>query len=178
MTKQEIREQVRLLKRQHTPEQLRRMSQTIIDRLLSHPRVRQAHALLLYHSLPDEVYTHEAVRQLFSEGKQVFLPAINDKGEMEIRAYQGEESLQTGDFNILQPSSLTPHPASLPSLAVIPGVAFDRRGNRLGRGKGYYDRFLSTNNSIYTIGICFPFQFMENIPAEPHDIPVNEVIKS
>jgi 5-formyltetrahydrofolate cyclo-ligase len=61
-------------------------------------------------------------------------------------------------------------------LAVIPGVAFDRHGARLGRGKGYYDRLLSLMLNAYKIGICFPFQLLEHIPSEPHDVLMNEVV--
>jgi 5-formyltetrahydrofolate cyclo-ligase len=61
-------------------------------------------------------------------------------------------------------------------LAVIPGVAFDRLGARLGRGKGYYDRLLSQMPNAYKIGICFPFQLLERLPSEPHDVLMNEVI--
>ena len=63
-------------------------------------------------------------------------------------------------------------------LAIIPGMAFDKEGNRLGRGKGYYDRLLQQlrDCTIYKIGICFDFQFLDHIPTEPHDIPVDEVI--
>ncbi len=61
-------------------------------------------------------------------------------------------------------------------LAVVPGMAFDKSGNRLGRGKGYYDRLLPLIGYKYKIGICFPFQFLDSIPVEPTDIPVDEVI--
>ena len=61
-------------------------------------------------------------------------------------------------------------------LAVIPGVAFDRHGVRLGRGKGYYDRLLPLMLNAYRIGICFPFQLLEQLPSEPHDVLMNEVV--
>ena len=59
---------------------------------------------------------------------------------------------------------------------VVPGVAFDRNGNRLGRGKGYYDRLLPRIPSAYKAGICFPFQLVEEVPAEPFDIRMDEII--
>lgn len=61
-------------------------------------------------------------------------------------------------------------------LAIIPGVAFDRRGNRLGRGKGYYDRLLPFLVGTYILGICFPYQLLESVPTEDFDIRMNEVI--
>lgn len=178
MTKREIREQIRQQKRQYSEEQLRQLSQPVIEALLSHPRVIKAQTILLYHSLPDEVDTHDAIRMLLSKGKRIFLPVITGDDRMTIREYLGESNLQKGAFNIMEPTrqdGAETEPFNC-DLAVIPGVAFDRKGNRLGRGKGYYDRFLSTHPSVYTIGICFPFQLAERIPTEENDMPVQEVI--
>lgn len=61
-------------------------------------------------------------------------------------------------------------------VAIVPGMAFDREGHRLGRGKGYYDRFLAQLPHIYKIGICFPFQLVDKVPADVHDILMDEVI--
>ena len=62
------------------------------------------------------------------------------------------------------------------TFAVIPGVAFDHTGNRLGRGKGYYDRLLPHLSKAFKVGICFPYQLIETIPTEPFDIPMDSVI--
>ncbi len=178
MTKREIREQIRLQKRQYSEAQLRQLSQPVIEALLSHPRVIQAQSILLYHSLPDEVYTHEAIRIFLNKGKRIFLPVITNDGMMEIREFRKDSSLQEGAYHIMEPTCKEKEETDAAGceLAVIPGVAFDRYGNRLGRGKGYYDQFLCRHPTVYTIGICFPFQMTDTIPTEPHDIPVNEVV--
>ena len=64
------------------------------------------------------------------------------------------------------------------SIAIVPAMAFDKQGHRLGRGKGYYDRFLSRIPNIYKIGVCFPFQMLESIPSESTDVVMDEVITS
>ena len=61
-------------------------------------------------------------------------------------------------------------------LALVPGMAFDAAGHRLGRGKGYYDRFLGEHPHIYKIGVCFPFQRVAEVPSEAHDVVMDEVI--
>lgn len=61
-------------------------------------------------------------------------------------------------------------------LAIIPGMAFDAMGHRLGRGKGYYDRLLPQLTAAYKIGVCYPFQFVSDVPSEEHDVRMNEVI--
>lgn len=130
--------------------------------------------MLLYHSLPDEVDTHGLVRR-WSGQKRILLPVV--KGEdLELKLYTGDNHLTQGAFRIDEPTGPAFTDYAAIDLAVIPGVAFDRRGNRLGRGKGYYDRLLPRIPSAYKIGICFPFQLVEEIPAEPFDIRMDEIV--
>ncbi len=79
-----------------------------------------------------------------------------------------------GDFNILEPQN-EPYTGDY-DLIVVPGVAFDRKGNRIGRGRGYYDRFLCKHLNVKRIGICFDFQLVDEVPTEPNDIRMDEVI--
>ena len=79
-----------------------------------------------------------------------------------------------GDFNILEPQNEVYEGDY--DLIIVPGVAFDKDGNRIGRGKGYYDRFLSKHLDIKRIGICFDFQLIERVPTEDNDIKMHEII--
>ena len=79
-----------------------------------------------------------------------------------------------GDFNILEPQN-DPYTGGF-DLIIVPGVAFDRHGNRIGRGKGYYDRFLCQHLDVKRIGICFDFQLVDEVPTDPLDIKMDEVI--
>lgn len=180
MDKKELRRYIREQKRHFTPQQLGEMSLSIMSSLLSHSQIQKADSVLMYHSLPDEVDTRSALDQLLAMGKKVLLPKVVNDMEMTIHEYTGKDSLQPSEpYGILEPT--TPE---LPiincqlSIAVVPGMAFDRQGHRLGRGKGYYDRFLSQIPNIYKIGVCFPFQMLESIPSESTDVVMDEVITS
>lgn len=129
--------------------------------------------MLLYHSLPDEPDTHAFIRQ-WAGRKRILLPVVVGD-DLELRVYAGDDSLRTGAFHIAEPAGEAFTDYAAIDLAVIPGVAFDRRGNRLGRGKGYYDRLLP-RLTAYKIGVCFPFQRVESLPAEAHDVRMDEII--
>ena len=180
MDKKELRRYIREQKRHFTSQQLGEMSLCIMSSLLTHPRVQEADTILMYHSLPDEVNTHSALDQLLAMGKKVFLPKVVNDTEMTIHEYTGADSLQPSEpYGILEPT--TPELSIINcqlSIAIVPGMAFDKQGHRLGRGKGYYDRFLSRIPNIYKIGVCFPFQMLESIPSESTDVVMDEVITS
>ena len=178
MDKKELRRYIREQKRHFTSQQLGEMSLCIMSSLLSHSQIQKADYVLMYHSLPDEVDTHSALDQLLAMGKKVFLPKVVSDTEMTIHEYTGADSLQPSEpYGILEPT--TPELSIINcqlSIAIVPGMAFDRQGHRLGRGKGYYDRFLSRIPNIYKIGVCFPFQMLESIPSESTDVVMDEVI--
>lgn len=176
MNKSELRHIIRERKRQYSSQQLETMSLSIIERLSQHPKVRNANTILLYYSLPDEVNTHSLIRELYKANKTILLPKVVSDGNMEIRVYTGETSLVEGTFQIMEPSGPLFTEYETIDLAIIPGMSFDEKRNRLGRGKGYYDRFLAHVPSLYKIGVCFDFQKTDNVPCESTDIAMNEVL--
>ena len=178
MTKQELRKEIRNRKRQFTGEELRELSFALIQRLLSHPRLKEAHTIMLYYSLPDEVDTHTLVDSLLMSHKTIVLPRVTGEGTMELRRYTGPRDLAIGAYGIMEPTGEAYTKYGEIDLAVIPGMAFDPAGNRMGRGKGYYDRFLPLITQAYKIGLCFPFQMVEAVPAEAHDVRMDEIIAS
>lgn len=151
MNKQELRKEIRNRKRQFTQEQLGELSLSIISQLRKHPKVKAAHTLLLYYSLPDEVNTHEWIDELVAEGKRVLLPVVINDKDMVVREYTGKHDLAEGSFHIMEPvGKLFPESRYQEiEVAIIPGMSFDDAGHRLGRGKGYYDRFLSQVETEY-----------------------------
>jgi 5-formyltetrahydrofolate cyclo-ligase len=176
MNKKELRQFIRMQKRMYTQEQLDDQSKVIIGKLLVHPKVKQAKTVMMYYSLNDEVNTHEAIDRLVAQGKRVVLPAVTGDTTMELRCYEGPKDLMGGFFNIMEPVGKTFTDFDATDVAIIPGMGFDTRGHRLGRGKGYYDRFLARIPALYKIGVCFPFQKMPGIPADDNDIMMDEVI--
>lgn len=173
MSKSELRQQIREKKRQFTRQQLDELSLSVLDRL--RPRLRDAHIVLAYYSLPDEVNTHQLIDELVAEGKTVLLPKVLDGETMELRRYTGLQDLSEGSFHIMEPVGEPFSDYSEIDLSLIPGMAFDAHGHRLGRGKGYYDRFLRAV-SVRTIGVCFDFQRVDVVPTDENDVAVDEVI--
>ena len=104
------------------------------------------------------------------------LPVVISDTEMELRLYRNPNSFETSSYGILEPIGEAFTDFSSIEFALIPGMAFDKERNRLGRGKGYYDRFLPLLTNAYKVGICFPFQFLPHIPTEETDIKVDECI--
>lgn len=174
-TKRILRQSIRTIKASHSREELEALSLSLLQRLEQHPRFLEAHTILLYHSLPDEVDTHAFINRWCSQ-KEIILPTVVGD-DLELHRYTGPHSLRLGSYGIMEPSGELFTDFARITLAVIPGMAFDQQGNRLGRGKGYYDRLLPRLTHAYKLGLCFPFQLLtEEIPHEPHDCRVDEVL--
>ncbi|HEY5812215.1 MAG TPA: 5-formyltetrahydrofolate cyclo-ligase [Terrimicrobiaceae bacterium] len=103
--------------------------------------------------------------------KLLAYPKIGDDGRL---LFLVATSFERGSHGVREPVSGTA--ASAPDLVLVPGLAFDFTGARLGRGKGFYDRWLSANPGVKSVGLCFKCQVLENVPAEPHDARVQAVL--
>lgn len=174
MLKSELREEMRRLKRQHGSGVLAELSLAVTGRVMRHSAFRHARTVLLYWPLADEVDTRPLLPA--AAGKTLLLPRVTGSATMELRLYDGPQSLAEGAFHIMEPTGrlFTDYPSV--DLAIIPGMAFDAAGNRLGRGRGYYDRFLPLLPQAYKIGVCFPFQLVGSVPTEATDARMDEVI--
>ena len=151
--------------------------QTEADVLFSYlenlEQVRNSKKILLYHPMTDEIDVMKAVRK-WAETKEIYLPAI-EGDDIVIRQYKSEQDLKVGKYGILEPvGAVLDNPEEI-NLVIVPGRAFDIRGYRLGRGKGYYDRLLPKMRAI-KIGVCFDCQYIFRVPAEEHDIPMDYVV--
>ena len=169
-----LRAHIKNLLSSYSTEQLQAYSDDLRLHLLHHPKVIQAHTLLLYHSLRDEVDTRKLIDTLLQQGKTILLPKVISDTQMTIHPYYGKHSLCQGAYGILEPNTPAINIQHIP-LTIIPGIAFDATGNRLGRGKGYYDRLLKTIDT-YKLGICFPFQLIPTVPTSHNDVLMDEVI--
>ena len=176
MKKSELREIIRAKKQLFDKKTLAEQSLVRIQELLQHPRVQSAQTILMFHSLPDEVNTHEALNLLVAQGKTVLLPVVSGKTNMMLRRYASPADLHIGPFNIMEPIGKTFNDYDHIELAIIPGMAFDAEGHRLGRGRGYYDRFLTLLPHAYKLGLCFDFQKVEHVPTDANDITMDEVL--
>ena len=131
-----------------------------------------AERILMYHSLPDELPTHEFLAK-WNGRKKFYLPRVNGVN-LEILPYD-ESRLELGAFHIEEPTGTDTVSADEIELIIVPAVAYDRSHNRLGRGKGFYDRLLQSTRAT-KIGIGYTFQLVDEIPVEPHDVPMDFVI--
>lgn len=150
------------------------LSEKILNRLEETELFRRASCIALYHAIPGEVQTAGFIEKWFDK-KQLLLPLVVGD-DLRLLPYKGSNSLTPGSFGILEPTDTeTAVAESDVDLIIVPGVAFDRQLNRMGRGKGYYDRLLSTLQA-HKIGICFNFQLQESVPVEPFDKKMDIVI--
>ncbi|MBO5741355.1 MAG: 5-formyltetrahydrofolate cyclo-ligase [Bacteroidaceae bacterium] len=171
--KKQLRKQIKEEKRKQPAEVLRMHSSALLDQLEKHPRFIASKTILCYHSLGDEVQTHAFVEK-WHKVKKILLPVV--VGDiLELRHYTGKDCLKEGAFHIEEPTGENFTDFEEIELGIIPGVSFDRQGNRLGRGKGYYDKLLPLLPHSYNIGICYRFQAREEIPCEPFDRRMEEV---
>lgn len=141
--------------------------------------VREARRIMIYHSIGREVVTLPIIETLIRQGKQVALPVCTPKRDLEARAILSlAEVIDTGKFGLKEPGPEAPSVAVADlDLIVVPGVAFDTAGNRLGHGMGYYDRFLArTGRQSFKLALAYDFQIVPQVPAEPHDIKMDGVL--
>ena len=179
MTKKDLRKAIRLRKAECPEKERRVMSETLCRKMLRHERWATADTVLLYHALSDEVDTALLRDAALEDGKRVLLPVVVGD-DLELRVYTGAESLRDGAYGIMEPIGEC-FPVSRygeVALVVVPGMAFDGEGHRLGRGKGYYDRLLPRLPRARKVGLCFAFQRLECVPAEPHDVLMDDVVSS
>jgi len=167
--RQEIKERVSSL----SPNERKEREKRILEQLENNLFFRQAKSVLLFWSLPDEIDTHSFVKK-WARQKQLFLPVIQD-GKMYIKPYTDEKDMAEGSFKILEPQTLLFGDINQIDVFVIPAVAFDKQNNRLGRGKGFYDKLLCLV-SAYKIGIAYPEQIVDVIPTEKHDIKMDIIL--
>lgn len=172
-SKKEVRQLIRQRQEQQSGRKLTPFSRLIMSAVEELEEFQTARTVALYWSLAEEVETHEAVRR-WSQSKQIVLPVMRGD-ELELAPFTGERDLVARNFNVYEPSSTQRIAPSEVDLLIIPGMAFDRQGGRLGHGKGFYDRLLK-HSPGYKVGICYDFQLLDVVPTDVHDIPMDCVI--
>lgn len=181
--KEALREKaLRRLRQQSESSRLRR-SFTIGGRLFRTPLYRKAERLLCYVAIAGEVQTRHILEQALSDGKEVFVPVVTDKARRHMVVAQvkdlEKDLAHRGHYGVPHPLRLASReiPLETLDLVIVPGIAFDRRGNRLGRGGGYFDRFLArVPADVPRVGLAFKFQVVQRLPQESHDQSVARVI--
>ena len=164
---------MRELKRAVPAEEKLRRSTEIMQAVEQTDAFRKAQVVLLYWSMADEVQTHDFVERWYRR-KTVLLPCV-DGERLLLRQYTGPDCMVQGEqFGIEEPMGDVW--AAPVDLIVVPGVAFDYTGNRMGRGRGFYDRMLKAHPHAVKIGVAYGFQVLDEIPVEPHDVTMDMII--
>lgn len=172
LTKYDVRAKIRNLKNMLSDLEKISAADAVFERLEHSAAFQLADKVLMYHSLPDELETHRFLNK-WKDRKKFFLPRVNGVN-LELLPYD-ESRLEIGSFHIEEPTGNNLHPVEEIEMIVVPGVAFDRKGVRLGRGRGFYDRLLQNAKAI-KVGIGYEFQLVDDLPSEPHDVPMDMVI--
>jgi len=175
MDKKELRKQIRAAKKAVPFCEKCRRSIPIMEQVEGLPQFREAQTILLYWSMEDEVQTHDFVNRWYKE-KTLLLPCV-DGDDLRLRQYTGPECLKEGEqFGIGEPMGPEFTDLERVQMIIVPGVAFDRMGNRMGRGRGFYDRLLKSTPKAFKVGVAFNFQMVDLVPTEDFDVPMNAVI--
>lgn len=178
--KRDIRRRTISMREEMEEEEVVRRSEEIRGKVLEIPEIRNAHVIMLYASKGKEVRTDELISDLLRLGKRVVLPKTNVEGKeiIPIEILDPEKDLVIGNYGIREPRDEAKRvdPEEI-EVAVVPGVAFDRNGNRIGRGAGYYDRFLAEiRGRAFIIALAFGFQIVDKIPSSDSDVPVDLIV--
>ena len=166
---------MRELKRAVPMEEKLRRSETVMRGVEGLAEFRRAKVVLLYWSMADEVQTHAFVERWYKE-KTLLLPCVVGD-DLVLRQYTGPECMTAGEqFGIGEPTGEVWNDLEAVELIVVPGVAFDVQRNRMGRGRGFYDRLLKSTPNAVKVGVAYDFQLLDSIPTEPHDVKMDRVI--
>ena len=188
MEKAITRKNIQEILQNMSPEDIRKKSALISGRLFQTDWWNEADIVLGFCSIEGEVETEEIIKTAIAEAKMVVVPRVQGKDLIfhQIRDLDNEEDFVMSDWGIKEPCEFLPvlDPSGIPHhtcLLVTPGLAFDKQKQRLGRGGGFYDRFLSQTRqcdrlNIFVVGVCFSEQLLEHIPTGDHDQPVDGVI--
>lgn len=170
--KQRMRELLVQKRRMLAAEERVSLSESILSQLEKMTVFREAKTVLLYYPKNNEVDVLPLFRR-YKRDKTLLLP-VTHRDRMTAHPYEGNDKMHRGKFGIPEPT--TPEFQGKIDVIIVPAVAFDRAGNRLGRGGGYYDRFLKKQPHATLIGVGYDFQLVDEIPVRKHDQKVHRII--
>lgn len=174
--KRELRRAMSEKKRAMTAAEVESRSAMLAEKLYRTAQWRAAKAVYVYIAFNQEVRTRPIIERAWDEGKRVAVPKEVGNGMRFIWFDRFDQLAPQGAFGILEPTEDGPVADDEAALILMPGVAFDRDGHRVGYGGGYYDRWLSEHPGHPTLALCYDFQVVKDIPSEVHDIRVDAVL--
>ena len=176
LRKKALRKKIRRRKKNIGNNQRNVKSALIMKKVEDSEQFQKAKNIFIYWAMDDEVDTRKFITKWHKE-KTFILPSV-DGNDLLLKKFVGKDSLKNGElYDIPEPIGKPFVELNKLDLAIIPGVAFDGNNNRMGRGKAYYDKILRRiKNNTFLMGICYNFQFVDEVPIEEHDIKMDKVI--
>lgn len=179
MTKKDIRKQIKNSLKENSSS-LPELSRQICSKIIGSPLYTSSDTILAYMALPDEVDLQPVLQDALNTGKQIYLPKVDPNSpQMEFYLYSKSSSTEQGAFGIQEPDITVPFNLenNPKTLVLVPGRGFTDKGDRLGRGKAYYDTYFgSLAGKITLAGVCFSLQMLKELPSEPHDVLMDYII--
>lgn len=173
LDKQALRRLARQLKNQMPADEKLLQSDSIFAQIEQSEYFAKADTIASYWSLDDEVETHRFAER-WGTKKNIYLPMVVGN-DLVFRKFTGTDNMREGAFGIMEPTGPQLNDLSEIKMVIVPGVAFDRHNNRMGRGRGFYDRILSSTNA-FKVGVAYKCQLFEQIPICDNDIPMDTIV--
>jgi len=173
MDKKQIRNSILKKRREKNKNQIVRKGNLLKEKLFSLEEFRRVNIVMFFVSFDNEIYTHDMIREA-SEKKVVIVPKITDSDIFPSRI-RNFNDLEKGKYGILEPIENDMINSKDIEVIFVPGIVFDKKGHRIGYGKGYYDKFLK-NLDAFKIGLCMDFQIIDKLPNDPWDVKMDMII--
>lgn len=176
MDKKALRREIGEKKRAMTVEEIENKSRILAEKLYETKQYKTAKSLYAYLSFNQEVRTNPIIERAWADGKRVAVPKVVGDNMVFIWIDSFDGLAPQGVFDIMEPIGDGPVAGDETALVLMPGLAFDPLGHRVGYGGGYYDRFLEREPNHPLVALCYDFQLFDHLETDPHDIPVDAVI--
>ncbi len=176
MDKKALRREIGAKKRALSAAEVEARSAVLAEKLYATEQYRQARALYAYLSFNQEVRTGPIIERAWADGKRVAVPKVVGDSMAFIWIDSFDNLAPQGAFQIMEPVGDGPVADDKTALMLMPGLAFDPEGHRVGYGGGFYDKYLEEHPHHKLVALCYPFQMFDHLDVEAHDIPVDQVI--
>lgn len=173
LAKKELRQKLIKKRKNLTEAEVVTKSSLICNKIINDERYKKCETIYCYFSVNNEVSLETLIEHALNNNKNIALPKVEKDNNIRFYLIKSLSDLAPGYYNIPEPETNVSAPQG--DLIIVPGVAFSNEGLRLGYGGGFYDRFLA-DNDIYSIGVCYDFQIVDEIPIMKHDIMMNQII--
>ena len=176
MDKKALRQEIGAKKRALSAAEIEARSAVLAKKLFATEQYRAARSLYAYLSFNQEVRTDPIIQRAWADGKRVAVPKVVGDEMVFIWIDSFEGLAPQGAFHIMEPIEDGPVAGDATALILMPGLAFDPQGHRVGYGGGYYDRYLAAQPHHPTVALCYDFQLYDHLDVDDYDVPVDTII--